>query len=149
MPDGVFQSILFLVDGSESQRHAAQKAIELAAANRAELTAAAVVDTDTLKQLLSSRIFIAEEMEEYERELDASGRRQLTYVAKMGQEAGVAVNEVLAKGAIHSAILAQQRALKADLVVLAGFRSTARRDLLANEKQRIIDGCPTAVLVVR
>lgn len=147
--ESVFKSILLLVDGTDSSHQAATKAVELAAAHGAELAAAAVVDTDTLKQLLASRIFLPEEMEEYENELEVSCRRQLAYVTKMASQASVAVEEVLVRGACHSAVLSQQKALKADLVVLAAFKSTARNDLLAHEKQRIIDECPAAVLVVR
>ena len=147
--EGVFKSILLLVDGSDSHHAAAAKAIDLAAAHGASLTAAAVVDTDTLKQLLASRIFVPEEMEEYENELETSGRRQLASVTKVAAESGVKVDEVLVRGACHSAVLSEQKKLDADLVVLASFKSTARNDLLAREKQRIIDECPAAVLVVR
>jgi nucleotide-binding universal stress UspA family protein len=147
--EGVFRSILVLVDGSESQQRAAEKAIQIASAHGARLAALAVVDTDTLKQLLSSRIFIQEEMEDYERELEVSARRQLGYVSKLARQANVPVEEVLVKGACHSGVLSQQKELAADLVVLAAFKSTARRDLLAHEKQLVIDQCPAAVLVVR
>ena len=146
---GVFKSILFLVDGSESHRQAAQAAVDLAVVNGATLAAAAVVDTDTLKQLLSSRIFVADEMQEYETELEVSGRRQLRFVSKLAAESGLEIKEVLVKGAIHSAVLAQQKALGSELVIMAAFKSTARRDLLAHEKQRVLDACPVPVLLVR
>jgi nucleotide-binding universal stress UspA family protein len=145
----VFKSILFLVDSSDSQQRAAVKAVELAVCCNAKLTVAAVVDTETLKQLLASRVFVAEEMEEYERELEISGRRLLASVSRLAAEKGIKAEESLLKGACHSAVLSEQKRLDADLVVLAAFKPTARRDLLAIEKQHILDVCPAPILIVR
>jgi nucleotide-binding universal stress UspA family protein len=48
--------ILVLVDGTASSFHASDYAIELARTLGAQLTGLAVVDTDTLRQLLNVRI---------------------------------------------------------------------------------------------
>ena len=61
--------ILVLVDGTKSSFRAADYAIELARAVGARITALAVVDTDTLRQLLNVRILVESEMVEFEDEL--------------------------------------------------------------------------------
>jgi len=145
-----FRHILVLVDGTESSFKAVQRAVELARVHKAQFTAVAIVDTATLKHLLSTHIMVATEMEEYERELDASGRKHLTYVADLATENGVKARTVLLKGAVHSAVLAEQKASGADLVVIGAFRwSLCHRDQAARERQLILDEAPCPVLVVR
>jgi len=145
----MFKRILLLVDSTEAAGAATQSAISLAKLCGAKLIALSVVDTETLKELLTYKIMVAEEMEEYEQELGHSGRRQLALVEEKARKERVDVECVHKKGSIHSVVLAQQAASEADLVVLSGFRpSVMKRDLLAKEKQLILDeaGCPVMVV---
>ncbi len=145
-----FRHILTLVDGTEASMTAAKYAIQLAHSSRARLTAIGVVDTATLKHLLSSHIMVAAEMEEYERELEESARGHLAHFIALAKETGVAAETVLIKGATHSAMLAEQKASAADLIVLGAFRWTlAHRDQRARERQLLLDEAPCPVLVVR
>ncbi|MGB3086789.1 MAG: universal stress protein, partial [Phycisphaerae bacterium] len=66
--------ILIVADGTEESFNAADRAIDLARALGARLTALAVVDTETLRQLLSARILVDAEMGEFEKELEESAR---------------------------------------------------------------------------
>jgi len=146
----MYRNILLLVDSTESSAAAVQCAVSLAKLCGARLVALAVVDTETLKELLTYRIMVPEEMEEYERELEQSSARQLALAEEYARKAGVSLESRHMKGTVHSVVLAQREALHADLVIVSHFRpSVAKRDLLARSKQIILDEVPCAVLVVR
>ncbi len=150
MAKRTYSTILLFAETSEGGMKAARDAIHLAADEGATLIAAAVVDTNTLKQLLTYRIFVQDEMEEYERELEESCRKQLNYIAQLADEAGVTNRTVLLRGACHSVLIQEQKARAADLLVMGAFRATTtKRDLVAHEKQLIIDEIPCPVLLVR
>jgi len=145
-----YASILLFAEGSEEGMKAARDAIHLAADEDAELIIASVVDTNTLKQLLSYHIFVQEEMEEYERDLEASCQKQIKYVSQLADKAGVKHRTSLLRGACHSAILREQKERGASLLIMGAFRATtAKRDMMAREKQLIIDQIPCPVLLVR
>lgn len=146
----MFKRILLLVDSTEATAAAAECAISLAKLCGADLIALSVVDTETLKELLTYKIMVAEEMEEYEKELEHSGRRQLALVEEQARKAKVDVEAVHKKGSAHSVVLAQQASTGADVIVVSGFRpSVIKRDLLAREKQLILDEATCAVIVVK
>jgi nucleotide-binding universal stress UspA family protein len=146
----MFKRILLLVDSTKATSAAAECAIALARLCNADLIALSVVDTETLKELLTYKIMVAEEMEEYEKELEHSGRRQLALVEEQARKAKVDVETVHKKGSVHSVVLAQQADTGADVIVVSGFRpSVIKRDLLAREKQLILDEATCAVIVVK
>jgi nucleotide-binding universal stress UspA family protein len=150
MPRRTYATVLLFAERSDEGMKAAQDAIHLAADEHATLIIASVVDTNMLRQLLASRIFVQEEMEEYERELEESCRKQIGYVAQLAEKAGVKHQTVLLRGACHTVLLREQRERKADLLVMGAFRaSTAKRDLRALEKQLVIDEIACPVLLVR
>jgi len=150
MAKHAYATILLYAEGSDSGLKAVRDAVALAADEDATLVIAGVVDTSSLKQLLASRIFVQEEMEEYEQELEESCRSHLAYAAQLADGARVTHRTALLKGACHSAILREQRDAGADLLVMGAFRaSVARRDLMAHEKQLILDEIPCPVLLVR
>ncbi|MBL7223504.1 MAG: universal stress protein [Candidatus Brocadiae bacterium] len=145
-----FRHILVLIDGTESAIQAAKYAIQLARSSKAQLTAIAIVDTATLKHLLSASIMVAAEMEEYQLELSDSGRKQLDYVASLAKDEGVKLNTSLLKGAAHAAVLAEQKSSGADLIVIGAFRWTlSQRDQIARERQLLLDESPCPILFVR
>ena len=150
MARGKLSHILVLADGSEQGFRAAEQAIRLAKLAEANLTVLSVIDTETLRQLLTFRILAAQEMTDFEAELETSARQHLDRVRSMALEQKVVVEQVLVKGPYHTAVLAQQKQLGADLLCLPGFKSRdATRDLLAREYQKIVDEVPCPVLLVK
>jgi len=143
-------NILLVVDSTESGLKAARYAIDLAKSTGAALTAAYVVDTETLKQLLTKRILVSVEMEEFERELELSGRKYVEEVNRIAREQGVEIEPVELKGSVHNAIISEQKKRGADLVIIGGFKSSVtQRDLVARERQLILDQISCPVLVIK
>jgi nucleotide-binding universal stress UspA family protein len=150
MAKHIYSHILLFAEGSEEGMHAARDAIALAADEKARLRAAAVVDTSTLKHLLTSRIFIQDEMEDFEKELEVSANKHLNWISQLSEEAGVTCDTVLLRGACHAVLLREQRDCRADLFVMGAFKaSAARRDLMAREKQLILEDIACPALLVR
>ena len=142
--------ILVLVDGTEASYHAADAAIELARSLGARLTAMAVVDTDTLRQLLSVKILVDAEMGEFEKELEESSKRQLAEVCQRALDRKVVVDEVLLTGNTETIVPREVQQREVDLIALGGFQSSkVTRDLLARQRQQSIDRAKCPVLVVK
>ena len=142
--------ILVLVDGTEASFHAADTAIDLARALGAKLTALTVVDTETLRQLLNVKILVDAEMGEFEKELEQSARRQLAEVRERALNQKVVIDEVLVTGNVETVVPKEDQDRGVDLIALGGFPSTkVTRDLVARQRQQIIDRAACPVLVVK
>ena len=142
--------ILILVDGTEASYHAADAAIALARDLGAQLTAMAVVDTETLRQLLSAKILVDAEMGEFESELEESSRRQLAEVVDRAADRKVVADQVLLTGNTETIVPREVRDREVDLIALGGFQSSKiSRDLLARQRQQIIDRAACPVMVVK
>jgi nucleotide-binding universal stress UspA family protein len=150
MPKPPVTHILVVVDGTEASFRAADRAIELARALGAQLTALAVVDTETLRQLLSVKILVDAEMGEFEKELEESARRQLAEIRERALDNKVVIEEVLITGSVETVIPKEVEERKVDLIALGGFPSTkVTRDLMARQRQMIMDRATCPVLVVK
>jgi len=142
--------LLVLVDGTESSFHAADYGIELARTLGARVTALAVVDTDTLRQLLSVRILVDSEMAEFERELAESGRHQLDEVRQRAMTKRVKFEDVLRSGNSEVIVPIELAQHKVDLLVMGAFESSrVKFDLMARQRQQILDRAPCPILVVK
>ena len=150
MPKPPVTHILVVVDGTEASFRAADRAIDLARALGAQLTALAVVDTETLRQLLSVKILVDAEMGEFEKELEESARRQLAEIRERALDNKVVIEEVLITGSVETVIPKEVEERKVDLIALGGFPSTkVTRDLMARQRQMIMDRATCPVLVVK
>ena len=142
--------ILIVADGTEESFNAADRAIDLARALGARLTALAVVDTETLRQLLSARILVDAEMGEFEKELEESARRQLAEIRQRALHRKVVIEEVLVTGNVETVVPKEVRDRGVDLIALGGFQSSkVTRDLVARQRQQIVDRAACPVLLVR
>lgn len=151
MPDGAaIQHIMVLVDGTAPAFRAADFALDLARLLRARVTALAVVETETLQQLLNVRVLASAEMREFEAELRLHAERALKEVAERAKARAVAVECVLAAGNSEVIVPREVEARGIGLVVVAPFESAAaQRDLTARQRQQILDRAPCHVLVVK
>ncbi len=142
--------VLVLVDGTESAFAAATKGVEMARALDAKLTALAVVDTETLRQLLSVKILVDTEMGEFEEELKESARRQLTDVRERALDAKIVIDEILEVGNVETVVPRVVQDAGVDLICLGAFQvSKVTRDLVARQRQQIIDRALCPVLIVK
>jgi nucleotide-binding universal stress UspA family protein len=142
--------ILVLVDGTDSSFHAADVAIDLARAVGARLTAMAVVDRETLHQLLSVKILVDAEMGEFEKELQDSARRHLARVRERALDRRLAIEEMLVTGNIEEILPKTVQEQSVDLIALGGYDSSrVTRDLLARQRQQIVDRAPCPILLVK
>jgi len=142
--------ILVLVDGSEASSHAADFAIGLASMLRARLTAMAVVETETLRQLLYAQILSNHEMSEFEEELQASAERQTADIRERALRRHVEIEEVIVPGNSEELVPREVTERNVDLIALGGFHSRrATRDLLTRQRQQIVDHASCPVVVVK
>lgn len=144
------QHILVLVDGTEASYRAADYAIALAGALGAKLTAMAVVETETLRQLLNVKILSNMEMGEFELELRASSKRQIAEVHERALRSKLVIEDVIVEGNSEEVVPREVAARGVDLIALGGFQSNrASRDLLTRQRQQIVDHAACPVVVVK
>ena len=149
-PATPFRHLLVIVDGTETSDRAVRLAVILAAAIRARLTAIAFVETDTLKRLLTVRVLSQSEMGDFEQGLEESAQRQLTAAVATGRAGGVAIETAIVRGNSEETVPREVARRGNDLIVLGAFDSQrATRDLLARQRQQIVDRAPCPVLVAR
>lgn len=142
--------LMVLVDGTDASCRAVDQAIEMACLLPARLTALALAETDTLRQLLSARILTPDEMAEFEEGLRDSARRQLDEVRERASGKGIEIETLFADGNSEVVLPAEVRARAVDLVVVGYFDSShAQRDLLDRQRQQVVDHAPCPVLVAR
>lgn len=142
--------LLIVVDGSQPSIAAANFAVELAAQLGSRLSAVYAVDTATMDYLLQMHIFVKQEREEYEKDLERTGGRYLEYVKTIGNNHGIEVNTLLHRGRFHQVILREARALQVDAIVVGGWRrSVTRKDATSVERQLILDQADCPVIVVK
>ena len=84
--------------------HAAEFAIKFASELNAELYAVTVVDTETLYRLTKMRLFVEEEKEEFEMDLERTASKNLNYIKEQGKSHKLDIKTFLLKGCIHKIV---------------------------------------------
>lgn len=145
----IFQKILLFIDSSDASMAAAAQAVQIAKKEKASLVGLSVVDTDTLNMLLKTNIFLDNERDEYEQELENNAAKYQAYVEKLAKVEGVKIEFQMEKGVAHRVLADAARDLGTDLIVLgAAKESIGRRCLLSRERQLILAEVDCAVLLV-
>ena len=146
----LISNIVTAVTGSDASIMAAKYSIVMARLYQCRLNAVYVVDTATIKQLTLSRIFIQEESAEYEKSLEANGRRYLAFVEELARAKGVTVEKEIRKGAIYTEILHAAEERKADLIILGGWeKNRSARDIIKHAHHEIMINAKCSVMIVK
>lgn len=150
MNQNLFSRVLVMVDGSESATAAAQFAVRLAHQTGAALDAIYVVDTATIGYLMQMRIFVAEESQDCEKDLERTGARCLEYVKALGLKHSLEVKTHLRKGPVAETVLHAIRDLNADALVLGGWGQRASHtDATCTARQLILADALCPVMVIK
>ncbi len=141
---------LLVVDGSQPSMQATEFAIKFARQTGCELVAAYIVDTATLDYLLQMHIFVEDEREELEHDLENKGRRYLASVEAQGKEAGVLIKSHLCSGRFHQSILHIASELQVEVIIIGGWKNEIKqKDASSVERQLIMDLAECPVIVVK
>jgi nucleotide-binding universal stress UspA family protein len=146
----LFSNIVVAISGSDASILAAKYAIVLAKTSHCRLSVVYVIDTATIKMLALHKIFIQEESQEYESNLQANGERYLAFVEELGKSKGVKIESELRRGAVYTEILAVADEKKADLIILGGWeRERNSRDIFSHTYREIMINSKCSVLYVK
>jgi nucleotide-binding universal stress UspA family protein len=149
----MFTHVLFATDGSELSNEAAAKAIQVAKALGAKMTAMNVVHA--FHVAFESEGFIMPNMpdlkERYEEEAKAHADKILQEIKKAASEAGVQCFSAVVVGDIpYKAIIEQAGKSKCDVIMMASHgRRGLQSILLGSETQQVLTHSKIPVLVLR
>lgn len=142
--------ILVYLDGSEESLTAAEYAVLLSAETSATLTAAYVINTRALQDLVRARIFIETEEQEYSRDLEADADRYLNHVKKVAERRGVSVHLEKRRGSVQQELSRLIDNGSVDLLVLGELAHVrSRRDEFYDEAERAMRSARCSVLIVK
>lgn len=142
--------ILVYVDGTEESITAVQYAILLAKSYNASLCAAYIVNTRALTDLVKTRIFIKEEQEEYQRDIEADADKYLNHVRSLALQKNLTIDTVKSSGNIHQEIKRIVKEQEIDLLVIGELSQIrSRRDEFYNESERAMRSVDCSVLIVK
>lgn len=144
------RKIMVYVDGTEQSITAAQYAICLASFSGAELVAHYVINTRAMEDLLRARIFLKDEQEDYEHDMEADAERYLNHVNELAVKKGLSIITRRSKGNVHKEIVNAIKEEDVDLLVIGELsRIRSRRDEFYDEAERAMRTVPCSVLIVK
>ncbi|MFZ2635490.1 MAG: universal stress protein [Rectinemataceae bacterium] len=143
-------SLVVAINGSDSSISAFKYAVALGRELPLRIIAAYVVDTATIRQLALSRIFVPDEGDEYERSLEESGRRYLSFCADLAAAKRIRVETQLRRGSVAGEIIRTAEETNSDCIVLGGWSgNSASRDVLLEANREILKSAHCSVLIVK
>lgn len=156
MGKSLIQKILVAINGSQSSLQAAMYGIVLAKQNGLSLKVVYVVDTATIKFLTASKLFISEEKDSYERDLNNDGKKYLEYVKDLALSKGIKIETELRSGSVYTEVVMAADDFDADLILLGGHNSekkyfkpqSGRHNIQATARSEIVQFAHCPVLVV-
>jgi len=146
----LFGTLLVAINGSEASIDAFKYALAAKKQYGANVIACYVVDTAAIRQLALSRIFVPDESEEYERSLESSGRRYLSFCRELADRKRLSIEELLVKGSIPGEIIKAAGDRRVDCIVIGGNPSEMQsRDTLADANREILRNARCPVIFVK
>ncbi|MEN6500664.1 MAG: universal stress protein [Rectinema sp.] len=146
----ILETVLVAINGSDASIFAFKYALALKKALGSRIVACYVVDTATIRQLGLSRIFVPEETEEYERNLESSGQRYLNFCSELAHDKQLTIETVIRKGSVSGEIVKYSIELGADVIILGGNPADALyRDAIADANREILKNARCPVLFVK
>ena len=143
-------NILVAINGSDASILAAKYAIVMAKSYHCRLSAVYVVDTATIRQLAISKIFIQEESQEYEKNLQNDGHKYLSFVEELAAAKGIQIEKEIRSGSVFNQILAAADEKKADLIILGGWeKDRGPRDVIYGTYREIMVNAKCSVLLAK
>ena len=147
---GPIRKILVHIDGTEESVTAAQYAILLAKTVGAELLGIYVINTRALNDLVNARIFLREEQEEYQHDIESDADKYLNHVSALAARHEIIFVPVKTNGSVHQEIRRIVKEQNVDLLVLGELSQIrSRRDEFYNEAERAMRGVKCSVLIVK
>ena len=147
---GPIRNILVYIDGTEESVTATQYAVLLAESTGAVLSAVYIVNTRALKDLVNARIFLREEQEEYQRDIEADADKYLNHASELAAKRGVPLEKIKANGNVHQEVKRIVKEKDADLLVIGELSQIrSRRDEFYNEAERAMRSVDCSVLIVK
>ena len=144
------RNILVYVDGTEKSITAAQYAVLLAKTTHASLSAAYVINTRALSDLVRTHIFLPEEQEEYRRDIESDSERYLKHVVQLADSKGIEISTHKRNGNVHQELKKLVDELDTDLLIIGELsRIRSRRDEIFNEAERAMRNVRCSVLIVK
>ena len=142
--------ILLHVDGTEQSIVAAQFSICLAKSLGAQLYAQYIVNKKALDDLFRAKIFLLEEEEEYEHDLQHDAEKYLNLVKDYAAKKNIAVQTIQSSGNVVQEIIATVKNENITILVMGELsRIRSRRDEFYNENERVMRTVPCSVLIVK
>jgi len=146
----LISNIIVAVNGSDASILAAEYAIVLAKENQCRLNAVYVVNEAAVRRLALNKLLAREESEEYENDLEATGKRYLHYVKELSDAKSVEVELEVRKGAVSTEILAAAEEKEADLIILGAWEKNKNpRDIITASYREIMTNAKCSVLLVK
>lgn len=149
MSASLFGKVLLVVDSADTSLAAAEYAVKLAQSCGGAIDALYVVDTPTVDYLTRLHVLVADEAEEYQRDMHTTAERYLSYLRELAKAKGVRLQTRVQTGAIHQVVLQVARELPADAIVIGSWRCSAtQKDAAAAGRQLILEDAACPVIVV-
>ena len=153
------KKVLVAINGSQSSVRAAMYGILMAKQYSCEMKVIFVVDTETIKFLVSSKFFISEERDSYTESLRADGKTYLNYVLKLANSKEIQIETELREGSVWAEVIKAAEEYSADIILLGGHENKndvlrsvdtgyIRKSVVATARSEIVNYADCPVLVV-